>query len=248
MNNSFRDIEHLSSYLDGQLDPSTSARLETRIKSDPELAAALRDLRVARSVIRKLPTRRAPRNFTLTRQMAGLKAPLPRTYPALRFASVFATFIFIFTFAANFAVPYATSQSPATTGYGGGCAEPCGMGGGGGDADPTLEAMPIAPAATEAPFSMQAADSALVTEAPTIDPSQKSEAMPTATAPVENSRPMGGGGDGNVEPFVPQQIEPMPAPISSGWQLGVGILALLLMLVTWGSRLMAERNFKNKLK
>ena len=81
----FREIEQLSSYLDGQLSSSESKRLEARIASDPELASAFNDLRAARGILRKLPARKAPRNFTLTRQMVGLKPPLPRSYSFFRF-------------------------------------------------------------------------------------------------------------------------------------------------------------------
>ena len=82
-----RDIELLSSYLDGQLSSSDVNRLEIRIKTDPQLASVLTDLRATRSLLRKLPQRRAPRNFTLTRKMVGQNPPLPRAYPVFRFAT-----------------------------------------------------------------------------------------------------------------------------------------------------------------
>ena len=66
-----RDLELLSSYLDGHLNPSEITRLEARLKTDPQLASVLTDLRATRSLLRKLPQRRAPRNFTLTRKMVG---------------------------------------------------------------------------------------------------------------------------------------------------------------------------------
>ena len=89
----FRDIELLSSYLDGQLSPSESTRLESRISADPELADAFNDIRAARGILRKLPVRKAPRNFTLTRKMVGLKPPLPRSYSFFRFSTAFATIL-----------------------------------------------------------------------------------------------------------------------------------------------------------
>ncbi len=60
MTASFRDIELLSAYLDGQLDSKESARLESRLKSDESLRAVLDDLRAARGILRQLPQRRAP--------------------------------------------------------------------------------------------------------------------------------------------------------------------------------------------
>src|SRR5689334_3508611 len=114
-----RDLELLSSYLDGQLKAAESTRLETRLKSDSELASALNDLRAARTLLRKLPQRRAPRNFTLTRKMVGQNPPLPRAYPFFRFATALATLLFIFSVGLN-------SARTLRVGYG------YGMGGGGG--------------------------------------------------------------------------------------------------------------------
>lgn len=104
---SFRDVELLSTYLDGQLDPSDSARLETRLKADPELRAVLDDLRRSRGLLRKLPSRRAPRNFTLSPRMAGLKPPAPRAFGALRFATALATFLLVASVAVNALAPLA---------------------------------------------------------------------------------------------------------------------------------------------
>lgn len=118
---SFRDVENLSAYLDGQLKPSERARLESRIKSDPQLASILNDLRQTRSLLRQLPQRRAPRNFTLTPKMVGHKPPLPRSYPAFRFATVLATLLLFFTFATNFMAPrLVQTASPLAYGMGGG--------------------------------------------------------------------------------------------------------------------------------
>jgi len=96
-----RDIEQLSAYLDGQLNTNDSARLESRLNSDRELVSVLDDLRSARGILRKLPGRRAPRNFTLTRKMVGLKPPLPRSYTFFRFSSATAAVLLLLTFAAN---------------------------------------------------------------------------------------------------------------------------------------------------
>ena len=69
-----RDIELLSSYLDGQLSSTDAARLEARLRTDPEMRSVLHDLRGARSLLRQLPMRKAPRNFTLTPKMVGQKS------------------------------------------------------------------------------------------------------------------------------------------------------------------------------
>ncbi|HBD07338.1 MAG TPA: hypothetical protein DCZ69_03675, partial [Syntrophobacteraceae bacterium] len=98
---SFRDIKQLSAYLDGQVSRSEKARLEGRIRTDPELAAALEELRQTQWLLRRTPYRRAPRNFTLTPRMVGLKAPTPRLVPALSWASVVAMLLFVCTLGTN---------------------------------------------------------------------------------------------------------------------------------------------------
>jgi anti-sigma factor RsiW len=93
------DIELLSAYLDQEMDPVSRRRLEDRLKSNPELRAALRDLQQIRQILRAAPRYRAPRNFTLTPQMAGIrssaKRPARRIYPVFQFASALASFLFV---------------------------------------------------------------------------------------------------------------------------------------------------------
>ena len=98
---SSRDLEQLSAYLDGQLSQSDRTRLEIRIQSDPALASALEELRQTRALLRRTPHRRAPRNFTLTPGMAGIRPPVPRLVPVLSWASAVAMLFFIFTLGAG---------------------------------------------------------------------------------------------------------------------------------------------------
>ncbi|MDQ3004731.1 MAG: hypothetical protein M3R47_05035, partial [Chloroflexota bacterium] len=144
-----RDVELLSAYLDGQLKPSDSARLEARLKSDSELVSVMDDLRAARNLLRRLPQRRAPRTFTLTPKMVGKNPPMPRTYPFFRFATTIATLLLFFTFGLNFLAPQMAVA-------------PVGVGGGGGSDLFAAEQAPAeaessiateAPAGTEAPFA-----------------------------------------------------------------------------------------------
>jgi hypothetical protein len=114
-----RDLDLLSSYLDGQLKPSESARLEARLSRDSDLRAVLDDLRAARGLLRQLPMRKAPRNFTLTPKMVGKNPPLPRSYPAFRFVTALASLMLFFSMGLNFIAPQMASQSP-NFGYGGG--------------------------------------------------------------------------------------------------------------------------------
>jgi hypothetical protein len=77
--------------------------------------------------------------------MAGLKPPMPRSYPALRFASALATVLLLFTFAINgISLPIAFGASaPATESYA--------LGAGGGEA--MDEALPAEPAIQLPPLS-----------------------------------------------------------------------------------------------
>ena len=226
-----RDVELLSAYLDGQLSPSDSARLEARLQTDRELVAVMNDLRTARGYLRQLPKRRAPRNFTLTRKMVGLNPPLPRSYPVFRFTTAIATLLFFLTYGLNILAPqFATTQA-------------YGMGGGGGN-EVELYSAPAAPAeaqpATEAPAPAA------------TEPPMQLEAVPAPTmqaevAPTEDSARMvdtpsakdgeGAGGETTLnqdQPQVPQEPQSLPPVIPALWQyilLGVAALGALFMTV-----------------
>lgn len=124
----FHEIEQLSAWLDGQLPPRQAARLQTRLGSDPELAAVLAELRFSRAILRRTPQRRAPRNFTLSNKTAGIRPPLPRLVPAFSWASAVAALMFVITigsglfsgFGAMAAEPMMLAVPP---GMGGGSAE-----------------------------------------------------------------------------------------------------------------------------
>jgi hypothetical protein len=123
---SFRDVERLSAYLDGQLSQAEKTRLEMRLQSDPALATVLDELRQARTLLRRTPQRRTPRNFALTPKMAGIRPPVPRVVPALSWASAVATLLFIFTLGTNLVGQLSFGAAAPMM-----AAAPAGMGGGG---------------------------------------------------------------------------------------------------------------------
>jgi len=229
---SFRDVELLSAYLDGLLSPSDSARLESHLSSDASLRAAMDDLRAARGLLHQLPQRRAPRNFTLTPKMAGIKPPEPRAYPTLRFATVLATLLFVATFVINGLAPavnssFAAAPAPAY-GYGGS---------GGGSAESAPQG---APAATEAPNLPFAAIS------PTeVTPSANQFLAPTATAPTEApSTKSAAPGLGNGAPSrVPNE-----APVPFVWQIGLAIITVIFGAAAWLIRRTSENKFRKQWK
>lgn len=165
---SSRDVEALSAYLDGRLSQAKQARLEARLQSDPALAALLEELRQTRTFLRRTPRRRAPRNFTLTSKMAGLRPPVPRLVPVLSWASAAAMLLFVFTLGTSlFGQLAPQSASPMMA------AAPRGLGGGSAEAG-TMAPATLAPA-VPAPVNAAPATSLPVTN-------QASLATPTAQA------------------------------------------------------------------
>ena len=239
MTTSFHDVELLSAYLDGQLDSAVSARLESRLKSDESLRAVLDDLREARGILRQLPQRRAPRNFTLTPQMAGIKPPTPRAYPAFRLATAVATLLFVITFVVNGLSPVAAPRLAAAP------APAFGMGGGGVGGGAPNENAPLAPAATEAVQSFAQSMATAETPSATNDNSrvmtlatQTSELAPKAAAPAPFS-----AAPAQVQPEAPVQNQ---APISFIWQTALAIVALIFGLTAWLVRSNNERKFRKQ--
>lgn len=90
-----RDLERLSAYLDGALDQRETARLETRLRQEPELRQALQALRQTVGLLRSVPEVAPPRNFTLSPSMvAGPQRA--RAYPALQLATALVAAAFVF--------------------------------------------------------------------------------------------------------------------------------------------------------
>ena len=197
-----RDVEQLSSYLDGGLNPSDSARLKTRLASDLELASALDALRAARSLLRRMPHRRAPRNFLLTPKMVGKKPPLPRSYPVFRFATALATLLFGLSFLTNQVVSFGASAPAPAYGIGGGA-----------DAATEAPMLEMAPAATEPPAepTPQAALLPSTVATPPAPTADQNRAMEQPASPKASG----------------ETIPATPRPLLTPWQTTFGLLALL---------------------
>ncbi len=118
-----QDIEQLSAYLDQELEAGESARLEVRLINEPELNAALRDLRRTRLVLRSLPIVRAPRNFTISPNTAGIRQREGiwlRWFSTLRLSSALAGILLVFVLLGDFLtgltpLPAMLSQTTANT-------------------------------------------------------------------------------------------------------------------------------------
>jgi hypothetical protein len=216
----FRDVEQLSAYLDGQLSPSDSARLKNRLTSEPGMASMLESLRESRTLLRRLPHRRAPRNFLLTPKMVGQRPPLPRSYPVFRFATALATILFGLSFVTN-QVGRMAASAPAVA---------YGIGGGGDMATeaPMLEMVPAAPAPQ--PPAMQ--ESA---------PTEMALAMPTASL-----EPTAQDQNRAMEPPSPKSAERPARPLLTSWQVTFLIIAVIGVLCMFLIQRFAVRKWRSR--
>jgi hypothetical protein len=232
-----RDIELLSSYLDGQLGSTDSARLEARLRTDPELRSVLQDLRGARSLLRQLPMRKAPRNFTLTPKMVGKNPPLPRSYPVFKFSATLATILLFFTLGLNILGPQLAAQ-PAVFGMGGGGA-PDALESTLATESPAIAAAPAAatePPATEAPAQEPSVAMApRSTATPAAEDAYSTRSMETAASKQADTETANAAGSGLAQ--QPPQVAAAPAQsntVSPVWQwllAGIALISLFVMAV-----------------
>jgi hypothetical protein len=222
---SFHDVEQLSALLDGKLSRAEAERIQARLRSEPALQALFTDLQETRQILRRVPKRKAPRNFTLTPQMAGVKPPAPRALPTLRFATVLATFLLVFSMAANAFAPSLrqTAQSPAF-----------GMGGGGGPAE-TMGPEMAAPA-TEPPAVLQTGPALPAgTLEPTLSASDQTRMAETPTpVPMPKASAERQGAQSNPVPFF--------------WEIVFLVVALGSAGLAWALRSSSERAWREKMK
>jgi anti-sigma factor RsiW len=236
---SFHDMEILSAYLDGQLSSSDRTRLEKRIHTDENLAEALKALRHTRTLLLQTPHRRAPRNFTLTPKMAGIRAPVPRLVPVFSWASAVALLLFIFTLGTSLIGQIASGTAAPML-----AAAPSGLGGGPAAAAtmaPALSApataAPAVPAhlvpapATAAPMPLNATDQSIQA---TATPEAYIMSVPEATPP---------GVMRVIPPQAAAKVRPKPLnPWLIIWP-GLGLLlGAVALLLSW----LNQRAFQRK--
>lgn len=222
---SFRDVEQLSALLDEKLTPADSSRLQTRLESDLELRAIYEQLRQTRTLLRRLPQRRAPRNFTLKPSAARVRPPLPRLFPTFRLASVLASMLLIFSLAINTTLPRLANMANEAPLYA------YGMGGG---PNTTAErAITSQDAAQEMPMlaaepEQQAEPAAPAAPAPMAieEPLEKIDEQP-AQESIAETEPLT---QDSIQPYQAETY-PEPAPLSPpipAWVLiSLALLALL---------------------
>jgi hypothetical protein len=105
-----QDSQTLTAYLDDRLSPREKAYLEARLQQQSELRDELEALKQTRLMLRALPKRRAPRNFTLSPAMAP-RRPMPQFFPVFRFASALAGVLLVAAFLGQYVLGGRTSTS-----------------------------------------------------------------------------------------------------------------------------------------
>jgi anti-sigma factor RsiW len=207
-----RDYETISAYLDGQLSPSDSRKLEERLNTRPELKQALDDMSHTRALLRAAPHRKAPRNFTLTPAMVGetMKGRsadwFTGMFPTLSFASALATLALILSLVfeqipmQNLVSRNAQPQSGAVameTGDNENRVMESAPAGQAADlAAPTMAAALEQPAAAE---SMPAAESLPAAEEPSIDAAPAEEGQMKAMGDAGAAPPVVNWGDASAQ-------------------------------------------------
>jgi hypothetical protein len=102
---SARELRLLSAYLDGELSTISARRVERLIKANPNASAVLDQLRGIKEILKLLPERKAPRDFTITAHDIK-QVRLPSIVGVLRYASALSVFLLCALLAFDFLSPF----------------------------------------------------------------------------------------------------------------------------------------------
>ncbi len=89
-----RDWVQLSAYLDDELSRRDKIQFEKRMKANPDLQAALEELKITKQILSKTPRILVPRNFMLSPAQIGIKIRQP-VYTRYRLVAALMSFVFI---------------------------------------------------------------------------------------------------------------------------------------------------------
>jgi len=92
-----KDWQLLSEYVDEQLSARQKEALEQRLQVNAELRQGLEEMRQTRIILRSLPRRKVPHNFTLTRAMAAEAHVRSSWVPVLSYSSFLSLAVVIIT-------------------------------------------------------------------------------------------------------------------------------------------------------
>ncbi len=107
-----RQWQQLSEYLDHQLDEKQMARVERMLVSSPEWQEGLQSLRNTRAALRAAPSRRAPRNFTLSAAQAAKIRKPTRVFWLFRLSSAVSTAMAVIFVVLGFVLQAAPASAP----------------------------------------------------------------------------------------------------------------------------------------
>lgn len=225
-----REFEALSAYMDGELSKKARSQLETQLETNQELQETFEQLQRTRSVIRSLPKMRAPRNYFLTPEMAGVVQKTHKAFPILRLASVLATLVLILVFMGDiFVLPTLTlSESEAVQFAAPAASEAI---------QPVLEAeivesqLPEAPAEGESDRAMSeepapppAAAEAMEMVEEEAAPVEKTQPLSTLAAPAEElADDLGGIAEPEETPLLVVATQVVEPPFAPGDKSGIDI-------------------------
>lgn len=249
-----KDMITLSAYLDGRLSAPDVERFEKRLEEDAALKNAYSEIKHTRRLLRSLPQKRAPRNFTLSAQVAGtpvrrwgLQAYFGLASAAATLALVLVAGVNLFTprFAMKAAPPAADfaiqEAAPAQAPFSEAEAQATplifnwnplyyadGRGGGGGGEDPK--------AMTASEVLVESAE-ALVAE-PLAQGSVETaeETLPESPAADPSTMILGLPDQDTESEMLTAEAEAPPArearlPASTMWMIGLGAAALLFAIL-----------------
>lgn len=109
-----QDYELISAYLDNSCSPKERRLLEERLKVDPEFAQVLREFKHAKRLLREMPVKPVPHNFTLKASQAPAHPQRFSLALTLNFVSVAALLLLFVVFGGSHLIPGFMGQQTAS--------------------------------------------------------------------------------------------------------------------------------------
>lgn len=106
---SSRELRLLSASLDGELSRRDLKRVEELLCYHPEAVSALDNLRQIKSILKLLPSRKVPRNFTVTAQEI-IRPRISTLAVGLRYVSAVSAALLAVVLAFDFVIPYQSAR------------------------------------------------------------------------------------------------------------------------------------------
>jgi len=100
-NLTLQDYQSVSAYLDNASSPRERTKIEARLAADPELRRILQEFKYTRHLLRAMPVRKAPRNFTLSAAKVPVRPQRFFLAPVLNFTAAAAALLLVVVFAGS---------------------------------------------------------------------------------------------------------------------------------------------------